>query len=175
MSTAGFELQSFSSSACFQVFPGVSRWWSCFKVVWSLQGLQLCGVWQKDSSDVTWVLLSKTTNKVWKWTKCVQISVAPVMEILYLQLILLLFLYLNIKVRISNIFISFSFAAPLVISGNCRCVFGPHFSFIVCSHRPFLCLFGHSNRLLTMLTEPGKNSTPLHTQVSWRASLSLKA
>ncbi len=78
----------------------------------------------------------------------------------------------NLKVIISKIFISLSFAAPMAISGNCRCVFGLHFpSFIVCSHRPFLCLFGHSNYLLTTLAETGKNSTPLHTQVSWRARL----
>ncbi len=44
-----------------------------------------------------------------------------------------------IKVRISKIFISFSFAAPVVIISNCRCHF--IFSFLVCSHQPFLCLF----------------------------------
>ncbi len=44
-------------------------------------------------------------------------------------------------------------------------------SFIICSHRPFLCLFGHSNRLIATLAETGKNSTPRHTQGSWRASL----
>ncbi len=36
--------------------------------------------------------------------------------------------------------------------------------FIVCSHRPFLCLFSHSNSLLTTLRS--RDSAPLHTQVS---------
>ncbi len=57
----------------------------------------------------------------------------------------------------AKIFISLSFAAPLAISGNCRRVFGPHFpSFIVCSHQSFLCLFGHGNRLVSVLVETGK-------------------
>ncbi len=35
----------------------------------------------------------------------------------------------DVKVIISRIFILLSFAAPMVIIGNCRCVFGPRFSF----------------------------------------------
>ncbi len=69
------------------------------------------------------------------------------------------------KVVISKIFISSSFAAAVVISGNSRCVFGPtfSFSFIVCSHQSFLCLFGHSNHLLTMLAEKKKQYAASHT------------
>ncbi len=75
---------------------------------------------------------------------------------------------LELKVIIANIFNVSSFTAPMMIIGNCKCVFGPHFpSFIVCNHWSCLCLFGHNNRLLAMLAETGKNSMPLHTQVSW--------
>ncbi len=60
-------------------------------------------------------------------------------------------------VIISKIFILWCFVAPMVIIGNYRFLFGHHFpSFIVCSHRFFLCLFGYSNRLLTTLAETHK-------------------
>ncbi len=72
-----------------------------------------------------------------------------------------------LKLIILKIFTSLSFAAPMVIIGKYRCVFGPHLpSFIVCCHRPFLCLFGHTNRLFAMLAETRKNSTPFHAEVS---------
>ncbi len=63
-----------------------------------------------------------------------------------------------VKVIIANIFILLSFVGPL--SGNCRCVFGPHIPsfmyFHACSHQSFLCLFSHSNCLHTTLAETAK-------------------
>ncbi len=47
----------------------------------------------------------------------------------------------------------------MAITGNCRCVFGPHFSFSFKFHHllsSVFSLFGHSNRLLTTLAETNK-------------------
>ncbi len=81
------------------------------------------------------------------------------------------------KVRISKSFLSLSFVGPMAVSSNC--VFGPHFSFsfsfIVCSHRFFLCLFGHSNSFLVVLAETGKNSMQTHTDELKSKSVALKA
>ncbi len=63
-----------------------------------------------------------------------------------------------VKVVISKIFILLSFTAPMAIISNCMGFFGPHFSFsfLVRSHRSFLCLFGHNNRLLASLADTRK-------------------
>ncbi len=66
----------------------------------------------------------------------------------------------KLKVVIA-IFISLSFTAPMAIIGNCRCVFGPHFSFsfLDSGHWPFICLFSHTNCLLTTLAKTVRHFT----------------
>ncbi len=85
--------------------------------------------------------------------------------------------YTNTEVIISKVFILFSLASSVAIISNCRCVFGPHFpSFTVCSQRPFLCLFGHSNCLIATLAEIRKKQyAASHTGELKSESVAFKA
>ncbi len=82
----------------------------------------------------------------------------------------------GVKVIISNIFILLSFTALMALSGNCRCVFGPHSSFSFKFHHRNIDLFFVCNRLHAKHQQrPEKTVRTSHTGELKSESVALKA